>query len=106
MEQVATLGSIAGLIAATTLIVQFLKGWLKVLPVPPMALVIGVGLTLLGWGTGKLTVPGTPFEGAGWADWTMVGIHALVGVVLPAMGAATLVSDPKRAVVRNGRKKL
>jgi MFS superfamily sulfate permease-like transporter len=96
----SALGSAAGLIAATTAIVHFVKGWLKTWPVPPMALVVGLLLTVVSWQAGWLTVKGIPAEGATWEMWILLLVHSFIAVVLPSMGAGTILSNPQRSVKR------
>jgi len=99
-ETAVALGTITGLVTATTLATQFVKNQLKNWPVPPMALVLGLGLTYLSWGTGLLSIPEIPLEGATTASWLLLGVHAFLKVVLPSMGVSTIISKPAATVKR------
>lgn len=100
VEAVKQLGSVGGLIGITTAATHITKAMLKRVPVPPMAFVLGELSTVTVWQAGLLDVGITPATATVW-EWGIVLMWGLT-VVLGAMGASTVVSNPAATVKRGG----
>ena len=98
-DALTQLGSVGGLIGITTAATHIGKSMFKAWPVPPMAFVFGQLVTIAVWQAGFLKLTGLDAATADVWDWLIVCMWGLT-VVLGAMGASTVVDQPKATIKR------